>query len=805
MIAQPVSSPPDPSTGARLVDTHGRTLPLRAAALRADARAGLAAVVLEHTYENTHAQPLRVTYQVPLPPDAAVAGFRFVIDGAEVLGRVEPRAAARERFERAVLEGKTAALLDEERSSLFTQEVGNVPPGAKIEIRLEIRQRLDWVAEGDRSGWQWRFPTAIAPRFLAEPGRVADADKVTTAVTAEPLPELPREGTTEPIAESMNGIGLDLRLVVRDTLTGRLDSTSHRLVVHEEGSAAVVALQHATLDRDVVVTWPVAGAEPGVSFDIGRPSREHPRAGHAYALLTVTPPAMRPSTTLQRDLVVLLDTSGSMHGEPLQQAKHVVAALLDTLGEADTLELVEFSDRPRRLGRRAERATPRFKAKAQSWLASLRAGGGTQMRDGIIAALSTLRAEAQRQVVLVTDGLIGFEDEIVSEIANRLPAGSRVHTVGIGSAVNRSLTGPAARAGRGQEVIIGLGEDPERAARRLCAHTDAPVVVDVSLEGEGVLEVAPQRIPDLFAGAPVRIAVALQPGGASLRLRGRTATGAWEGRVELPAMEPGQGTSSTATAFARERVEDLEVGRASGRPALELDQTLTALGVDFQIATRLTSWIAVSDEVMVDPTEPTRHEVMPHALPHGMSALGLGLRSAAPMIASAGPPPAPMQAVMAGPPGAPPPPPSARPSVPRATKKGFTIAGLFGRGRAAPPEQAEAFSRSEVDEEATDGERPSLYGQLQRRGDTWVLVFSVPTDTPWTLPSRLELELDDGRRIGLTVTASHSTRTMPVPAGAQIRLVLEASSGSDDPAPDEVVAAHWREPSGRTWEIRLGG
>src|SRR4051794_30958388 len=157
----------------------------------------------------------------------------------------------------------------------------------------------------------------------------------------------------------------------------------------------------------------------------------------------------------------------------------------------------------------------------------LGASGGTEMRAGILEALRPLRAESQRQVVLVTDGLIGFEAEVVGTIVERLPASCRVHTVGVGSAVNRSLTGAAARAGRGLEVIVGLGEDPERAARRLVAHTDAPLVVGLELSGSALIDHAPAALPDLYAGAPALVALALRPEGGELVARGRTATGEW--------------------------------------------------------------------------------------------------------------------------------------------------------------------------------------------------------------------------------------------------------------------------------------
>ena len=172
-----------------------------------------------------------------------------------------------------------------------------------------------------------------------------------------------------------------------------------------------------------------------------------------------------------------------MQGEPIAQAKRVVAALVSTLGEQDSLEMIAFASSAKRWRRGVARTDAAARRDALEWLAALTAGGGTEMRNAIEAALAPLRADAQRQVVLVTDGQIGFEQEVVAAILSRLPASSRVHVVGVGSATNRSLTAHAARAGRGGEILVGLGEDPERAAKRLVAGTAAPVVVDLSTRG----------------------------------------------------------------------------------------------------------------------------------------------------------------------------------------------------------------------------------------------------------------------------------------------------------------------------------
>lgn len=607
-------APPSPS---RLVSTDGRALALVSTSLRAVAAGGVARVVVEQRFRNVHAEALSVTYTLPLPADGAVSGFAFLVGARRVVGTVDHRRAARERFERALLEGKTAALLDQERSSVFTQQIGNIPPGEDVVAEITIDQRLAWTDEG---GWEWRFPTVVAPRYVGEPGRVPDAAALAITIGETPLEA--RVSCELAIGDSL----------VHDGDRVRPESPSHPIDVDAETGAGtrvrLASAEGARLDRDLVVRWRVAARRVGVSARAARPPAGAPTGDCAYALLTLVPPARDAGMrAVPRDLIVLLDTSGSMQGEPLDQARRVVLALLATLTERDQIELIEFSDQARRWQPGPVAAAKAALADARRWLQALRAGSSTEMRDALFEALAPLRPNAQRQVVLITDGLIGSEQEIVAALKARLPRGSRLHTVGVGSAVNRSLTGPAARAGRGVEIVIGFGEDAERAAKRLVARTDAPVVTDLAIEGEGLLGVAPDRLPDLYAGAPLLAAVKTTPAGGPLRVTGVTDEGTlWEHVVELPPLEPGQGDQAVVTLFGREEVEDLEIVAATGL-APDINARIAALGVTYQIATRFTSWVAISQDATVK--RPARRlEQVPHEAPHGMSVEALGLRTA---------------------------------------------------------------------------------------------------------------------------------------------------------------------------------
>jgi Ca-activated chloride channel family protein len=558
------------------------------------------------------------------PPDAAVSGYSFRIGERRVVGEVDRLAAARERFEQALAEGRTAGLLEQDRSSLFTQEIGNIPPGAEVAAELVIDQRLRWREEG---AWEWRFPTVVAPRYLGAEGRVPDAGRVSVDVADSPM-----------------AVAASLALTIRDTLPtaspsphrgeGRVrgqapESPSHAIATHHATNAIEVTLAddgRGALDRDLVVRWPAAQPDVAAVLDTGRPAEDRAHADAAYGLLTLTPP--RPDERrggLPRDLIVLLDMSGSMTGQPLTQARRVVARLVETLGDADRLELIAFADRPTRWKKRPVPATAAARQDAIAWLDGLEAGGSTEMGSGLAEALRPLRPEAQRQVVLVTDGEIGFESEIVGMVARDLPPGSRLHTVGVGSAVNRTLTGGAARAGRGAEIVVGLDEDPLPTVARLVARLEAPLLTELEVSGSALLDCAPARLPDVCVAAPVLVALRLRPAGGGLRIAGRLGGKPWEEQVGVPPVAAGTGNAAVPALYGREAVEDLEMRRAAGETG-DLDQRIERLGLAFQIATRLTSWVAVSEEATVDPRQPTRRERIPQALPEGLSAEGLGLR-----------------------------------------------------------------------------------------------------------------------------------------------------------------------------------
>ncbi|MBI2892172.1 MAG: VWA domain-containing protein [Deltaproteobacteria bacterium] len=750
-------------SGGRLVAAGGRELPLRDVRLEASAHAGIARVTLVQRFANPAAEPLRVTYALGLPADAAISGTAFTIGEHRIVGRIDRRAAARERFEDAMIEGRAAVLLEQDRANLFQQEVGNVPAGAEVTVEISIDQPLRWIGEG---AWEWRFPTVVPPRYLGAQGRVGDADRVAVDVL---------DGPTE------GGPRIALSLAIEDALIdGALpESTSHPIVV-ERGAVTRVALAQgaAALDRDVVLRWRVAGLRPGLEVAAAR----QPGDLGAYALLTVIPPAQEGSIEpVARDLVVLLDTSGSMDGAPLARAKALAAALVRSLSDRDRLELVEFSSASRRWKRRAVEANEAARRDALQWIGVLRASGGTEMREAMIEALQPLSASSQRQVVIVTDGHIGFEEEVVREVRDRLPPGSRLHSVGVGSSVNRALTRPVARAGRGVEVILDLAEDAERGAARLVAATRAPLVVELSVDGDAVVESARRTPPDLLAGAPALMPVAVRAEGGTIRVRGRTSSGAFVQKVRLPPVSEGSGSAAVRSLFGRERVEDLEMDLAAGADLGEMERAIEEVGLRFAIATRATSWVATSDEPTIDPRVPYRQVTMPHELPYGLSAQGLGLRPAA----TAGRTMAGILPAFAGAIA------SRLASVDEdrevfaCSAPSYSPPARTGAPAPLPPSQPQERRRVAPKAPALAGPtgRRTLQGRFlsKRPLRIAVAVEAGPGGLDWAPPRSVQLRLADGTMVEASVEASASTSPGKVLEGRNIRLVLtlEAALGSE--------------------------
>lgn len=614
MATHDLERPTAPRPG--LVSVDGRLYPLESIHIAARAEGGIARTTLTQRFGNPHDEALEVIYVLPLPADGAVLGYVVRIGERVIRGEVQPREKAKAAYHDALFQGRTAGLLEENRADTFRQRLGNLPPRTAADVEIVILQPLRFLGaiQSAAPQWEYRFPMVAAPRYQGEAGRVADADRL----------DADRDGS--------GGIPTraELELDIADDPSIDADAAcrTHRVAVERTTHATRVRFaQGERLDRDVAVRWNACTGEVGVRVVEG--SGLEGDDGR-YALVTVTPPAA-PRITYRRDLTVVLDASGSMGGRPLAIACSVAGELLRSLEPEDRFELLAFSNEPRRLTRGLEEAKARNVERALRALDGLRADGGTEMTKAIEEALEPLRVDSQRQIVLLTDGYIGFESQVVDRIAQRSADGVRVHAVGIGAAPNRTLLQGVALAGRGVELSAGDDVTAAEAARRLCAATARPVLADLEIGGSAMRAMAPRRPRDVFAGEPLVFTVELEKEGGTLELRGRLAgePTPWATRHEVVRVAGTPIGSTTplpiGALHGRARIADLELamGRSEARPMALRE--IESLGMRHRIVSRGTSLVAIAEEPSVDPRAPRRREKLAVELPAGVSAEGAGL------------------------------------------------------------------------------------------------------------------------------------------------------------------------------------
>jgi Ca-activated chloride channel family protein len=403
---------------------------------------------------------------------------------------------------------------------------------------------------------------------------------------------------------------------------------SHRIVTGVDGEGArLVALDEGDRvpDRDFVLSWRPAGAAPGAHALVQR------ERGEDFLMLFVQPPAeVAPEWVRPKELVFLLDKSGSMMDGPIERAKALVSRALGALGPEDTFQIVAFDGAAQSMTAAPVAGTAENVARGRAWLGRLRGGGGTEMLAGVRAALAAPADPRRlRMVVFCTDGFIGNEPEIV-EAVEALRGRARVFGFGIGSSVNRYLIEGVARAGRGAAEIVDLSEPPDDAVARLFKRLDRPVLTDLeaSFEGAVVSDLLPARLPDLFAGQPLVVAGRIR-GGAPARvvLRGRLGERPWEARVPVAGEDADRGAGGTAqpvvgTLWARRRIDALLSERPTAPSAAAIEEVV-AQALRFKLVTPYTSFVAVERRLRVDPKLPLAQVLVPNELPAGVSYEGI--------------------------------------------------------------------------------------------------------------------------------------------------------------------------------------
>jgi Ca-activated chloride channel homolog len=551
-------------------------------------------------------------YVFPLPDDAAVDHLRMWVGERLVAGVIKERAAAKAEYEGAKRAGQRASLVEQERPNIFTTSVANIPPGAAITVEIEYQHALRY----DSGQFRLRFPMVVGPRYI--PGTPAPSSAGTGwAPDTDHVPDASR--ITPPVAHPSRGAINPVSLVIEldpGAPPARLESPNHEIQTTPlAGGRYRIELTRGTApaDRDFELVWqPHAEAAPLASLFTEQ------KGGETFALLMVMPPAPAAldGARLPREVVFVIDNSGSMHGASIDQAKAALKMALQRLRPADAFNVVRFNHTTDALFPDARAATPQNLALADSYVGRLRADGGTEMLPALQLALDGREHPGRlRQVIFLTDGAVGNEAQLFSAINERL-GDSRLFTIGIGSAPNSHFMREAARLGRGTFTYIGSVTEVKEKMVSLFGKLESPALTDVRLElaGGSALETVPARIPDVYLGEPVTVALRAAALPPRVVLRGQRGADQWEHELSLRSADAAAGLS---VHWARGKIAGLLGARRSGAAEDEVRRAVLDLALAFHLVSPYTSLVAV-DVMPVRPGSEGLHTMaLETNLPHG--------------------------------------------------------------------------------------------------------------------------------------------------------------------------------------------
>lgn len=592
--------------------------PLEHTAVEAEIAGFVTRVRVTQTFANPFEDPIEAVYTFPLSSDGAVGAMTIRAGDRTIRGDVKKREEARAMYEDAKQSGKLAALLDEERPNVFTQQVANLMPGEKVEVEIEYVESLDYTD----GRFEFAFPMVVGPRFV--PGTPTGQQGTGWAPDTDRVPDASR--VTPPVAPQGVRAGHDVSLTVK--LAAGLPIADLKSRLHEidvetlDDTRRIVRLknQKEIPNRDFVLQWTVAGEELASSVLVHRTDDE---AGYVTFLL-VPPERVSAEDAAPREIVFVVDRSGSQRGRPLAHAKAAILHAIDQLGPNDTFQVVSFSNHVEKLFPRPRAVTDATRREARSYVEALQANGGTMMAEAVREVCAQPAPENRLRIVsFMTDGYVGNDHEVI-ELVKKLRGNSRWFPFGTGNSTNRYLLDHMAREGGGEVEYVLLDSDPEDVARRFYERIATPVLTDVRIDFEGlaVRDLAPHRFPDLWAHKPLIVHARYDAAAAGrVVLRGFRRGEPWEQALEVELPVASEANAPIASMWARARVDELLARDLRGLQLGQFNETYEAEVVKIALAhdllTPFTSFIAVEEKVVNDGGTP-RTVTVPVEVPDGV-------------------------------------------------------------------------------------------------------------------------------------------------------------------------------------------
>ena len=635
--------------GALRVKTENEIVecPLKHTDVKAIISGFIARVTVTQTFENPYDEKIEAVYVFPLPHTAAVDDMTMVIGERRVVGLIRRRAEARAMYERAINQGATASLLEQERPNIFTQSVGNIKPGEEIPIEISYVDVLNY----DMGTYEFHFPMVVGPRYI--PGApISKKPKLPKELTGKvgeveaPMEEGDPSGTgwspdttrvpdasriTPPVLKPGYRTGHDISLSVSleaGVPVGDIKSPNHKVTLERIGASGVVAEispADSIPNKDFVMKYAVVGEKPEMAV------LAHSKgADQGYFMLMIQPKLdAELAKAPPREVVFLVDVSGSMSGEPTEKVKEAMRHFFRLSKPDDTVQVITFAGSANKLFERPVAATKENVSRALNFTQQIQAGGGTEMLKGIKMVLNEpVDPERVRIVVMLTDGYIGNEAEIIAEVGRRAGDQIRFWAVGIGSSPNRFLIDGVAKQGGGMSGMIELNTDPKELVSQIVDRIHRAQLANIQIDWNdlSVYEIFPRRIPELWAGRPVILFGRYADGGKT-RLE---LSGVAEGKplsysldVALPRTQPKHDVLSKT--WARKKIEDISA-QMYYADTPEVVEEITQVALTYRLMSQYTSFVAVDEsevQLASQQAKPPRRVLVPVPLPAGVEFDGV--------------------------------------------------------------------------------------------------------------------------------------------------------------------------------------
>jgi len=543
----------------------------------------LAYTQIKQVFLNPHAITLSGRYQFPLPEHAAINYLKIEVDGTLIEGSIMEKQQAKSTYQQAKAAGKKASLVTQEKANLFTNNIANIPPNTAVVVTIDMITPISF----DSGTFGFNLPLIMTERYqpstyLSSPAEL-DSQILTTADT--------------PVGKSQVSINLRLNPGVGITNIASRSHGIHVKAIDNEHVEHLITLDKRAIsaERNFYITWELLVKDKTqITSFVEQINEDY------FTLLTLFP-TIEPQQFMPRDVIFIIDTSGSMQGRSLDYAKKSLIQAILTLNDRDSFNIIAFDSTSEQLFKQTEIVSKTSVKQALAFIEGLQANGGTEMFRPLSQAISMNKnldqyENALRQILFITDGAVSNEFELM-KLLESSHENFRLFTVGIGTAPNGYFMKKAAQFGRGSYVFIRDVSEIENNINQLMSTIRQPSLTDIQLIIDGHLqqdiEIFPKKIPDLYVGKPIQLAVKSRRPIDAVEILGSTNETAWYHSLIV---DSHRSAKAISTVWGRRKIESLVDSLVVGANPQQVKEKVIETSIAHQIMSPYTSFIAVEKQ-----------------------------------------------------------------------------------------------------------------------------------------------------------------------------------------------------------------